>query len=157
MITTERPEVSLRWLDEGHSGRLHKLLQENRSHLTEHGDYREQVSASLDALLSELSVPNGLRFGIFVRDELVGRIDLVPVAPPRYSLGYWLAKDATGLGYATVAVTALIEYAANKLGASDIYAGVTHGNGPSEALLRRAGFEAVARFDTYGRFQRSLR
>jgi len=157
MIATERPEVSLRWLDEGHSGRLHKLLQENRSHLTEHGDYREQVSASLDALLSELSVPNGLRFGIFVRDELVGRIDLVPVDPPRYSLGYWLAKDATGLGYATVAVTALIEYAANKLGASDIYAGVTHGNGPSEALLRRAGFEAVARFDTYGRFHRSLR
>ena len=157
MIATERPEVSLRWLDEGHSGRLHKLLQENRSHLTEHGDYREQVSALLDALLSELSVPNGLRFGIFVRDELVGRIDLVPVVPPRYSLGYWLAKDATGLGYATVAVTALIEYAANKLGASDIYAGVTHGNGPSEALLRRAGFEALARFDTYGRFHRSLR
>lgn len=157
MIATERPEVILRWLDEGHSGRLHKLLQENRSHLTEHGDHREQVSASLDALRTELSASNALRFGIFVRDELIGRIDLVPVDPPRYSLGYWLAKSATGLGYATIAVTALIEYAANELGASDIYAGVTHGNGPSEALLRRTGFVAVARFDTYRRFHRSLR
>ncbi|WP_316356296.1 GNAT family N-acetyltransferase [Devosia sp.] len=156
MIATEQPDVSLQWLHEGHAGSLHRLLQENRTHLTEHGDYREQVSTSLDVIRSELSAANGLRFGILVRDALVGRIDLVPVEPPQFGLGYWLAKNATGQGYATAAVRALVAYAATELGASDIYAGVTHGNARSEALLRRTGFVAVARFDTYTRFHRSL-
>lgn len=157
MIATERPELRLQWLDEGHAGSLHKLLQENRSHLTEHGDFREQVSMSLDALRTYLRAANGLRFGMFARSELVGQIDLVPVEPPRYGLGYWLAKDATGRGYATAAVKAVVAYAATELGASDIYAGVTHGNVRSEALLRRAGFVTVDRFSTYTRFHRSLR
>jgi RimJ/RimL family protein N-acetyltransferase len=156
-IRTDRPDLTLRLLADSDCESLLRLLAENRAHLTAHGDYLEQVSMSGDALRADLAANDKLRFGIFVRDELVGRIDLVPVDPPRYGLGYWLARHATGSGHATLALRALLDHARDQLRACDIFAGVTHGNAPSEALLRRTGFVPVARFDTYNRFHRNLR
>jgi len=79
----------------------------------------------------------------------------VPVDPPRYGLGYWLAEDATGHGYATAAVRALLDHA-RTLQATDVLAGVTHGNDRSVALLRRLGFARVAEFDSYDRYHRAV-
>jgi RimJ/RimL family protein N-acetyltransferase len=155
-VPTEWPHVTLRRLDGSHSNRLYDLLQANRAHLTQYGDYRDQVAADPDGLRAELEAADRLCYGIFVMDDLVGRIDLVAVDPPQYGLGYWLAHQATGRGYATIAVKGLLEYARTSLRASDIYAGVTHGNGASAAVLRRAGFTPIARFDTYTRFHRGM-
>ena len=47
----------------------------------------------------------------------------VPVDPPRFGLGYWLAVDVTGCGVATAAVWALLEHAPAGLGATDVFAG----------------------------------
>jgi ribosomal-protein-serine acetyltransferase len=91
----------------------------------------------------------------FLRGSLIGRADLVPVDPPRYGLGYWLGEEATGHGYATAAVRALLDHA-RSLGATDVLAGVTHGNDRSVALLRRLGFARVAEFDAYDRYHRAV-
>jgi RimJ/RimL family protein N-acetyltransferase len=40
--------------------------------------------------------------------------------------------------------------------AANIYAGVSHGNRPSERVLQRNGSERVARFETYDRFRRLI-
>lgn len=77
--------------------------------------------------------------------------------PPKYGLGYWLAKEATGQGYASAALRALIGHARIDLYATDIYAGVTRGNAKSEALLERLGFLPVLDFDSYRRFHLNLR
>ena len=45
---------------------------------------------------------------------------------------------------------------ARALGAVDLYAGVTHGNAPSIAVLRKLGFEIAADLDTYTRFRIDL-
>lgn len=156
MIGTEKPELHLRGLGQADAENLHRLIQENHAHLTAHGDYAKLAATSLDDLRAELAVPNSLRFGLFVNDSLVGCMDLIAVDPPRYGLGYWLARNATGRGYATTALNALLSYAAQSLGATEVFAGVTHGNAASEAVLRRAGFAEVARFDTYTRFGRAL-
>jgi RimJ/RimL family protein N-acetyltransferase len=81
---------------------------------------------------------------------------LVPVDPPRYGCGFWLAEPATGQGVASAAVGALVEYAARELAASDVFAGVTHGNSRSVAVLERSGFRRSDHFDTYDRFHRRL-
>jgi RimJ/RimL family protein N-acetyltransferase len=72
-------------------------------------------------------------------------------------LGYWLAKEAAGQGYASAALRALIGHARIDLHATDIYAGVTRGNAKSEALLERLGFLPVLDFDSYRRFHLGLR
>ena len=41
----------------------------------------------------------------------------------------------------------------NVLGATDVFAGVTHGNAVSVAVLLRVGFEGVASFPEYDRYR----
>lgn len=54
-------------------------------------------------------------------------------------------------------MAALLDHARDGLGATDVFAGVTHGNTPSVALLRRLGFDVAADLDGYTRFHLSLR
>ncbi|RYG79534.1 MAG: N-acetyltransferase [Alphaproteobacteria bacterium] len=158
MLRTSVSALALSPLNEGHARALYELVQENRSHLTAYGDYRDLEAISLQALEAQLAEGAGcnLQFGIFLHQELIGRVDLVPVAPPRYGLGYWLAQRWTGKGYATAALKALLEFAGTDLQATDIYAGVTHGNWRSAAVLERAGFLPAEVFETYTRFHRAL-
>lgn len=155
MLQTTAPGLSLRPLTPDDAATLHALVQANRTHLTAHGDYQDQVAATPDMLAAELADGDSgkWRFGIFLDGELIGRVDLTPVEPPRYGLGYWLAQDATGKGYAALALAALLQFAAGELHASEVYAGVTHGNTRSERLLSRLGFVQVAVFETYTRFR----
>lgn len=154
-IETLAPELRLRPLLATDAGDYHSLVQANAKHLTRFGDYQDEVAATqreiAAALADEQSPP--LRYGIILVSELVGRVDLVPVEPPKYGLGFWLSQPVTGRGYATAAVAALITHAATSLGATEVLAGVTHGNDKSVALLQRVGFEAVADFDDYGRYR----
>ncbi|MDQ3095166.1 MAG: GNAT family N-acetyltransferase [Actinomycetota bacterium] len=157
-IETLVPELRLRTLLASDAGAYHSLVQANAKHLTRFGDYQDEVAASereiAAALADEQSPP--LRYGIVLASELIGRVDLVPVEPPKYGLGFWLSQPVTGRGYATAAVAALITHAARSLGATEVFAGVTHGNDKSVALLQRVGFEAVANFDDYRRYHLSL-
>lgn len=135
MLATEMPVLMLRPLTRSVATELHQLLQQNRDHLTAHGDYADQVAMSRDQVETELAADSAnLRFGIVLSRTLIGRIDLIAADPPKYGLGYWLAKNATGQGYATAALRALIGHAGTELHATDIYAGVTRGNARSEAL-----------------------
>ena len=158
VLATSLAELTLRRLREEDARALHDLVQENRPHLTAYGDYAELVSNSIEQLSAELAntATGNWRFGMCLAGKLIGTADLIPVDPPRYGLGYWLAKDATRNGYATVAVQRLLTFARDDLRASDVYAGVTHGNHPSQALLGRLGFVPVAMFERYTRYHRAL-
>jgi RimJ/RimL family protein N-acetyltransferase len=127
-------------------------------HLTAHGDYEVQVAADVEAIEAELAgdLDRNWRFGIFLKSDLIGRIDLVGVDPPRYSLGYWLDSVETEKGFATEAARTLIGFARDNLRATELFAGVTHGNARSVALLARLGFKPVANFETYTRFHLGL-
>jgi RimJ/RimL family protein N-acetyltransferase len=158
MLETDVPDLILQPLASSAAAELHDLLQKNCDHLTAHGDYAEQVAMSRDQVEAELASDSGnLRFGIVLGGTLIGRIDLVAADPPKYGLGYWLAKEATGRGYASAAVRALIGHARIDLYATDIYAGVTRGNAKSEALLERLGFLPILDFGSYRRFHLNLR
>lgn len=132
------------------------LVQANAEHLTRFGDYKGDVAMTLTEWMEHFAEPEA-RDGLFriVKEGVpVGLIHLVPVDPPRYGLGYWLAESATGRGYATAAVRAIVAYAREQRGATDVFAGVTHGNEKSGAVLSRCGFRPVAAFETYTRWHR---
>ncbi|KQN72852.1 GNAT family N-acetyltransferase [Devosia sp. Leaf64] len=153
ILTTSRPDLTLRQLTPVDAAMLYDLIHSNHTHLTAHGDYSAQVASSIEAIAAELSTGDqSTRFGIFHDAALIGRVDLVAVELPRYCLSYWLSASHTGQGFATAAVQAAIEYAFNQSAATDIFAGVTHGNDRSVALLRRLGFDAIKQFETYTRF-----
>ena len=158
LIQTSIAGLALGPLRRSDAETFYALVQKNRAHLTALGDFEQEVAVPLEKWVDEFSADlgAGCRLGIFLSGQLVGRTDLIAVDPPKYSVGYWLAEDAVGHGYASAALARVEALARDELGASDIYAGVTHGNARSEALLEGLGFARVAEFERYARFHLSL-
>ncbi|WP_225257625.1 GNAT family N-acetyltransferase [Jidongwangia harbinensis] len=158
VLATADDSLKLRELGPADAAEYYALVQRNAAHLTMLGDYHDEVASNATDVAYRLAQRTeiSVRFGVYLQERLVGRVDLIPVEPPRYGLGYWLSEEVTGRGYATAAVAALLRYAGEELGATDVFAGVTRGNVRSEALLQRLGFEVVADFDSYRRFHHSL-
>lgn len=143
ILPTERPGLVLKSLTTGDLDAYHALIDRNRRHLNQGGDYPFEASATREQLAAWLSEETAdVRFGIWLDGELIGRVYLGPVDPPTWAIGYWLGAESTGQGLATVACRAAIEHA-RRLGASEIHAQITIGNEPSVAVVRRLGFERV--------------
>lgn len=131
------------------------LIEKNRDHLTKYGDYEELYPAALHSVATELGRSNEKhRFGIWFGDVLIGRVDLFLATPGNIVLGYWLDEDHTGLGYATAAAAAAIDFGRMELGSTNIWAGVTKGNTRSDNVLKRLGFVPVSDMGRHTRFHR---
>jgi len=155
-IATEIDGLVLRPLEAPDLERYADLVARNRVHLTSHGDYQELAEATSDDLRSELREKAAARFGVWLADDLIGRVDLIPRDGADAVLGYWLDANRLGSGYATTACRELLRYGAERLGVTTAWAGVTHGNDRSAALLRRLGFEDVADMGGYERYRLDL-
>lgn len=157
-LTTTVPGLVLRALTPEDAAEYYAVLDRNRDHLSRLGDHQEESAATPAWVRARLGEPPGrdLRYGIRLRGALIGRIDLLAVRPPAYGTGYWLDRSHVGAGFASAACAALYDHARRSLGATEIYAGVTHGNVRSTALLTRLGFEQVAVFEEYTRFRLRL-
>jgi RimJ/RimL family protein N-acetyltransferase len=156
-LGTSVPGLILRSLSVEDKEAYLALVANNIAHLTGHGDYQELRhvdDASVDAELRDTD--EELVFGVRLDNQLIGRVDLVPRDRANVVIGYWLAEAYTGRGFAASACTTLMEHARLNLGATDVWAGVTIGNEPSERLLLRLGFEMESDQGSYRRFHRSL-
>ena len=74
---------------------------------------------------------------------------LVRPQPGVAGLGYWLAPDARGLGYATRAVELMTTWALQVQGFSRVEAWVEPDNSASTAVLRRCGFNYEGQLRSY--------
>ncbi len=156
-MPTQVDGLVLRPLGPGDANAYFAAVRASRDHLAR-GGYEWARSASREQVAGYLEDPqdSNTRFGVWRRGLFVGRVDLMPVAPPRYSIGYWLAEHAVGHGWATAACRAALHYARSMLEATDVFAGINHGNTRSVAVVRRLGFEHVVDFATYQRFHLRL-
>ena len=73
-LATDLADLVLRPLAQSQALELHDLLQQNREHLTAHGDYIDQVAMSYEELKAELAAGEhrNLRFGLVLKGELIG-------------------------------------------------------------------------------------
>lgn len=85
----------------------------------------------------------GITLAITRRDEpdlLLGSVSLRRYARDRRAeLGYWLGADAWGLGFATEAANALVDFGFEELDLARIYAQVLQGNDASCRVLDKLG------------------
>jgi RimJ/RimL family protein N-acetyltransferase len=148
-LRTDDRELSLRELTVADADEYYALVDRNREHLTQFGNYQDEGVATLEWVNASLSrAAAGLRFGIWHHGILVGRAELVPKLPGHYGLGYWLGREHVGRGFMTTTVSRLLRHARETLEAVAFFAGVTHGNAKSVAVLHRLGFvAAVTRAD----------
>ena len=95
--------------------------------------------------------PGGwVQFTVEERDtgRLVGDVGLSPAdgEPGVIKIGYTIAPEFQGLGYATEAVAALVDYAFDRLGADVVRAYASALNVPSHRVAEKVGMRLVERF-----------
>jgi RimJ/RimL family protein N-acetyltransferase len=91
------------------------------------------------------------RFAVELEGRMVGVVDLDGIAEREGSLGYWLDRAAWGRGYAFEAAHAVMRFAFEDVGLSQLRAGHAHDNPASGRVLARLGFSPL---DTVQRFSR---
>ena len=93
-----------------------------------------------DKWINSLTI-NNLEFNIFLENNLIGGIGL----KEDYRLGYWLGEDYWGNGYATEAVSELIEYAFKIIKIKKITARYMTENTISAKVLKKLGFTEIGK------------
>lgn len=157
VIATEDPSLRLVPMSNDDVDAYFRLLVRNREHLTQHGDYRDVLTATRETVCAEFGAARDyLMYGMWLEQELIGRVDLIPKGPGIFVIGYWLGHEFVGRGLMTMACRALIDHARSGLGAEMVYAGVTKGNRASERVLERVGFAWVQDMGSYNRFRLDL-
>ena len=91
-------------------------------------------------------------WGIFDRADgsLIGLISLdflTDAEEARYETGFFIRKERLGQGFATEAIEMVVNYAKNKLSASELIAVTDYENVPARALLEKCGFTEACRND----------
>lgn len=148
-------KVTLAVLDASLAAQYAAAYRRNAAHLHLEPDEAQVTDATMAERLDDPADRN-VKFAVVLDGAVVGRVDLNPVAPPKYTIGYWIDHCVAGRGYGRAAVRLAIEHARRALGATDVYAGVTHGNEASVRLLRGVGFLKVADMGDYERFHKPL-
>ena len=141
-LRTDDPSLSLRELTFAQADEYYALIDRNRSHLTQFGNYRDEGRATLKWVKTALTRPAaGLRFGIWICGELVGQVELAQRERTGYALAYWLGAEHVGHGSMNKALVRLMRHARERFGATAFFAGVRHGNVRSAAVLTRLGYQ----------------
>lgn len=112
---------------QGHFGALHTF---------------EEVRKKLEHRYSQIASNEGVLFGIYKDNNLIGRIRFFDVHDNGCEIGYWLIKSENGHGYMSEALSAL-ETELFKFGFDKITLDIDNGNTPSENLAKRNGYKLV--------------
>jgi ribosomal-protein-serine acetyltransferase len=140
--------IELRLLEEQHAEAVYGLLKQNRNHLQAELTWLtdqltlEDARAYIRAGLDRQAANNGLRAGIWLRDELAGIASLHGVvwADRKASLGYWLGEAYQGRGLVTKACASLIRHAFEELDLNRLEIQCDRENVRSRKVAERLGF-----------------
>jgi RimJ/RimL family protein N-acetyltransferase len=115
----------------------------SREHLSQYGDTTSARYPTLGKVKESRALySNRLRLGIWAEDDFVGTIDARPnEAKSEAEIGFWLRADATGNGYATIALKALTDHLLPDY--KRILTEVHVDNDRSARVMRRAGFKLI--------------
>jgi RimJ/RimL family protein N-acetyltransferase len=127
-----------------------RLIDASRDHLCRWHDETAKDNtdprAAHETFQRELKDTRLLRMGIWHEDNLVGSIYRMKLQVPyRREIGYWLGKECTGFGFATVSLQGLVSHIFNVEEQLCIVANAHEGNTRSQAVLERAGFYCNSR------------
>ncbi|HEX8762574.1 MAG TPA: GNAT family N-acetyltransferase, partial [Candidatus Saccharimonadales bacterium] len=75
--------------------------------------------------------------------SMIGTVALYDIKQREASMGYWLAADRQGMGYATRAAARLLTYAQSVLDLQTIHLHIARGNTDSQRVAQRLEFERV--------------
>lgn len=102
----------------------------------------EDVKKKLEHRYEQITNNEGVLFGIYKDNNLIGRIRFFDAHDNGCEIGYWLIKTENGHGYMSEALSAL-ETELFKFGFDKITLDIYNGNIPSENIAKRNGYKLV--------------
>ena len=109
-------------------------------------DTVEEAEETLRFLISQYGSFDGpLVYPIIIKGtkDNIGYVQLCPIDNGKWEIGYHIAKQYTGNGYATEAVKAFLPVIARQVNISEIYGICLAENKASLAVMRKCGFENI--------------
>ena len=123
-----------------------EIIEQNRNYLEEwQGHFMslhtvEDVQKKLESRHAKMLNNQGVMFGIYLNNNLIGRIRFFNVKDTECEIGYWLIKSANGQGFMSEALNAL-ENELSKFGFNKIILNIDGGNTKSENIAKRNGYK----------------
>ncbi len=118
----------------------------------------EDALETIEYLMSCYGSTDGPLVYALIRKEdsrNIGYVQLVPIGDGGWEIGYHVAKEYTGRGYATEAVKAFLPLMADKVGAGEVYGIRLKDNTASGKVLEKCGFSLV--FSGEGKYHDEMR
>ena len=107
--------------------------------------YVPALSAEFWVFRARSNFERGIAFAYVITrqgsDEVVGVMDIFTNGDGQREIGYWIARDHWGQGYATEAGHAVIDTLVAILGITEIEAGIYEDNSGSGRVLEKLGFQ----------------
>ena len=106
----------------------------------------EDALNTIDFLISRYGGVEGpLVYPVLTKPDRrnIGYVQMVPMEDGRWEIGYHIAGDHTGNGYATEAVRAFLPVMAERLSIHEVYGICLAENAASVSVLKKCGFEPV--------------
>lgn len=153
-IATANPAVRLRELSLSDAQVLFALIDCNREHLSQLDDDTAQKYPNLATLEYSIEHPKRgrIQFGIWWEDTLVGSANLQFGTPISVEIGYWIGKQFTRRGFATIAARALVAYADQLQNVVYVGALAHKENMASQRVLENVGLKATGHTDEHMHF-----
>ena len=150
--TIETPRLVLRIIlpTDSNAEIILNIIEQNRDYLEawqgHFGALRtvEEVRKKLEHRYSQIADNEGVLFGIYKDDNLIGRIRFFDVHDNACEIGYWLVKSENGHGYMSEALSALESELFN-FGFDKITLDIDDGNTNSENVAKRNGYTLIKR------------
>ena len=117
-------------------------------------DSVEEARAAIEFLLSRYDSTDGpFVYPIITNDggKNIGYVQLCQIDDGSWEIGYHIAKQFTGKGYATEAVKAFLPAAAKKLNLNEVYGICLAENAASVRVLEKCGFTQI--YEGFGNYQ----
>lgn len=114
---------------------------------------RPRTAADLERFYEEVADDEDVTLLVCDDAEVLGQVSLFGFEDDHASVAYWTLPEHQGEGYATEAMTLLLEYAFDTLGLHHVCAQVIDYNEASRSFLEELGFEREGRLREH-RFRR---
>ena len=154
-IETERLVITEFTADMARDVHLNSLDEDNRRFVPDEVfETVEEAGEALAFLMSQYGKTEGpLAYPVLTKGgrENIGYVQMVPLGNGRWEIGYHIAKQHTGRGYATEAVRAFLPVTAETVGTKEVLGICLSENIASKHVLLKCGF--VPSFEGIGEYQ----
>lgn len=149
LIETERLIITEFTLDMAKTVQANSVDEDNRRFVPDEvWENVEEAEETLEYLISRYGSSEGpFVYPVIVKEtqENVGYVQLCPIENGNWEIGYHIAKQHTGKGYATEAVKSFLPLISEQVGISEVYGICLEENKASQAVMHKCGFETIFR------------